>query len=1204
MIELQLNGNTLPATLSAGVEYRVDVVLNGAIVVPSSWSVSTGGSQVAHGFGSFIVFTPATPTAHTISAKAAGEFGLVQEVAQTVNVAAFAGQAEAGVKWEKLVFAAGENLKAKIVAKDSRGTVPSRIIWVLYRNGHGVFAGEGATFRYTGSSVGLYRLRGIAYCFDGSQLAFDSTVFVGNSVNVRHSLPVPQYDGTAVYLGAVFTQNIVSGAGVATELPYQLASSTEDIFLLPGTTHWTFDLDPTTTPVDDEVVVRTQKGNWCLNGVAGGLMGENIGYDYGYMPTYIPAPVDCRIRLTADFFKVHGVTYASFNTRLRIKCWRVLPSGIFRYERCACGSASHPGGQGRRTRRFAVMFTNLDLQTDVSSGLNRLGTGSAVVPYTTVNATSVPLMTLSTSGTPNPVPGFSGLFFTDSNLYAHYEADGQQDIAVKAISAIENVRPCCITTLSFNNSKPVIHNLVKRVYGKAVLFLTDGAIFAGSVATIQLNPISGAVSRQITITEDHFVDDDATIVKVGEVDIDITADSFAVTGLAVEVSVDDSAAVVSPVPSPVPTPVVGPEHIYSPTYSRTVVFDGACYVNPVYTPTLDDNAVTVTAIGGCHDPVCGLAADYCYTSNDAPTEKVIVPQPFGFPAPFIAFGSNPARCFNSPASMAVAYGSYTAMSSFNGTDAVDIWTYSGSDLCGYSYLYSSCRPANGYGASIIVVYPVSGSPHATVEYSGRCYSFSGSSVNYGTRPVVGVSSVSPVADCHDPVCNQFNATGSVVVYTDRQTGLDVPVRFDHLDFGTAYYGAIPQSIDNWSSGLTEGRITVGFKLNIDALVYTSTGTGSMMFEVSLPGSRKQFVRDRSGLYSIYTLGIGSSRQIIELLPGDKIYLRITDAYGRLPFNFRYRRVAVRWHPLPFLPRLYDTTVVAYSGSSSIKALGFCAYTAQGNYSFYGTLPFNGSMTGPVNPDSLVTVTGQDGQEYNVLGVRAVGDINFFPLGLPWYSGQSLNGPFTFKFYAARDVFGAHGEMDVWFDTNGTFPTYLRAGSYDALALTGTYYRKDSEFTDTTRNSYSVVSQLEAEAATWPFVYLGSILVSRCNALAVYSAGKYYQVPSYISNVSPYQQQPYYDAGLAYTITDAGPVAAVVAQTSPHSLDWVFTGYPDPVNWVVEESDTGVGNWYYYDLVAGNLRHWKHGVGGYDYRVIGVDSNNLPVTEYSNVVVYT
>jgi hypothetical protein len=1061
VIELRLNGALLPATLAVSGVYRISVSVNGAEVIPSSWSVTTGSGTVAYGFGSVIEFVPATPVPHTVHARAVGEFGLFQDAAQTVNVAAHSGYAEAGVDWEKLVFAEGENLVAKIIARDSRRVAPSRILWTLFRNGNGVFAGEGTAVNYTGSMAGIYRLKGTAYCYDGSQLAFDSTCFVEGSINVRHNLPVPDYMGTAIYLGAVFTQNIAAAGGTATSLPYQLASSTEDIFLLPGTTHWTFDLDPAAGSVDDEVTVRTSKGNWCLNGLGGGLSGESVGYDYGYMPTYIPSPTDRRIRLTADFFKVHGVSYTGFNSRVRIKCYRVLPGSVYRYERCACGNSAHPGGVGRRTRRWAAMFTRMDVQTDVSSGLNRLGTGDAVLSYTTVNTTTVPLMALSATGTPNPVPGYSGLYYTDSNLYAFYEADSRFDLAAKALSAIENTRPCCISLLTFKNSKPLISNRVKRVHGKLVVFLTEGAVVAGSVVNIKIWKALGASSNDyaLPVLSTQYANEDSVLLNVGTVDIDISDYQFDETGVVVDFTVDESAAVNEPLPDPAPLPAVGPEFIYSTTYSRTVIFDGACYVNPVYVPVLDDNAVVVEAIGGCYDPLCGPAAEYCYTSVEAPAENVILPQPFGFPAPFIAYGSNPSRCFSNPVGLAIVDGTYTALTDFTGTAAVDLWAYTGSGLCGYSYLYDACQkayaPCDSYACSMIVVYPVSSSPHATVEYGGRCYSFNGSMVDYGTRLAVGAASVNPVVDCYDAACNQYSASGSVVVYNDQQTFLEVPVRFDNIDIGLAHYGAVPQKVDDWQDGLSDGFINTVFRLSSDALVYTSSGTGQMMFNFNLPGVRKQVVVDRSGVQTVYNPGMGGSRQIVSLIPGDKVYLRLVDPYGRLPLQYRNRRVNVRWHPLPFLPRLYETATVNYAGSTTVKALGFCAYTAQGVYSFYGTLPFNGSMTGPVNPDSLVTVTAQDGQEYNLLTVRATGDVNLFPLtSLPWYSGQTLSGPFTFKFYAAREAFGAHGEMDVWFGTDGTFPSSLRAGQ-NVLALSGTYYRKDSAPTDTSRNSYAV-----------------------------------------------------------------------------------------------------------------------------------------------------
>ena len=1123
-----------------------------------------GTSTLASGHGTLIEFIPVALSPTTIFARAVGEFGLFQDVAQTCNVAASGSAAEAGVNWSKLVFAVGENLVARIVGRDSRNAVPSRIVWALYRNGQLIFNGEGPTVNYTGTMTGQYRIKGIAYCIDGAQLGFDSTAFVTGSVNVRHTLPVPDEGGTAVYIGAVYTQNIIGGAGTATTLPYQIGSSTESIFLLPGTTHWMFDLDPDGSAVDDEVVVRTQKGNWCLNGLAGGLAGEDVGYDYGYMPTLIPAPVNNQIIFTADFFKVHGLQFNSFNSRVRIKCYRRLAGGIYRYERCAY--SNHPGGEGRRTRRWAALFTQMDIQT-----------GEAVVGYATPNTTSVPLMSLSTSGTPNPVPGYSGLFYTDSNLYACYEADGQPDLWAKAISAIETVRPCCVSFLTFNHSKPVINHRVKRVYGKIVVFLLEGAVFEGSYVNIKLhtwkdnqpfmlvsnggassgrydfggfflgkpyygvtpwisggiwwdsgswniqtavfnyyfsiedvatpdlvvnwqlanplgqplNPNVAAYDWAVPVTSTYYANEGNTLLKVGELVADITDYQFDETGLMLDFVVDETGAVTGAVPNPVPTLTTSPDYIYSPVYNHSVSYDGACYTKPTYVSFLDDNAVLVTPIGGCQDPLCGPAAIYCYTALDAPAENIAVPQPFGFPAPYISNGTNPARCYGSPVGMSNTAGTNVSLAEFTGSQGIELWSFTGTSLCGYSYLYADCQtnyaPCAANTCSLIIVYPVSGSPHANVEYGGRCYYFTGSTQTYGTRTVVAASSVNPVAGCADPACNQYNANGSVVVYNDMQTSLEVPVLFEHLNYGTAHYGAAAQKLDNWSGGLVDGSLMVVFKHDPNVLIYTSIGTGSMMFEFGLSGVRKQIVVDHAGVQQVYSPGIGGSRQSVALQPGDRVYLRITDPYGRLPLQCRGKRTLVRWHALLFLPRLFDTVVVPYTGSTAINALGFCAYTNQGVYTFYGTLPFTGSMTGPVNPDSLVTVLAGT-QEYSLVSARAVGDVTLHSLGVAPYAGQVLNGPFTFKFYAAREAFGAHGEMDVWFNTNGTFPGYLRAGQYDALEFSGTSYRKDAAPTDTDRNSYAVVDATTAGSVSWPCVYVdqltGQVITANVNVQTV------------------------------------------------------------------------------------------------------------------------
>lgn len=1052
------------------------MVTGDTVTLPSTWSVTCASGLVASGQGSFVTFTPVQPLPHTITAKIVGEFGFYQEVVATVNVALQAGMAEAGVLWKQQVFSPGEAVEADIRARDSAGEPVSRLIWELQRNGQTAVRGEGKHVRFTCAQDGVYRLRGTAYCQDGTQLAFDSTAFTESSSAVAQKLPLPEHAGTLVYLGAVYTQNITSEAGSAPALPYRFATATEDLILLPGTTHWSFDFDPATPGTVEDVVVRTKAGNWCLQGLAGGLAGQVIGYDYGYMPEYIPAPFDLRLRLTADFFAVSTAAFSSFNRRLRIKCYRQHTGGLYRYERCAYGN--HPGGAGRRTRRWAALFTELDLQTDVLSGLNRLGPVTETT-YSTAEVTTVPLMQLGTSGSPHPVPGHTGLFFTDSNLYAFYEADGRVEIAANAVAGIEQVRPCCISLLAFANSKPVAVNRVKRLHGKLRIYLLEGAVLAGSVVNVRIYRAGGAryTDYSVPITATAYANADEVLLNVGEQALDLADYQFNESGIVVDFSVDESGVTDSALPTPMPPKAPGPTTIYSPVYSHSVSFDGACYTNPTHVPVFDDAAVVVVPVGGCHDPVCGPAAQYCYTAVEAPYENVLLPQPFGFPAPYVAFGSNPARCYGTPAFYAEVSGTNVSIAPFTGSVAVDLWAYTGTSFCGYSYLYQQCllqyAPCPAYNCSVIVVYPTSSSPHTTVEYGGRCYNFTGTAQSYGTLAVLPVAEVTPVFDCMDSACTQYNASGSVVVYSDLQTGLPVPVRFDHLSSGTAYYGAASEQIDNWEQGLQAGEGWARFSNKPTALVYTATGTGSMMFQFSLPGRDKQLVVTRGSTEVVYRPGIGGSRQTVSLLPGDQVSLRLTDPYGRLPLQCHNRQVRVWWHPLPQLPRLYDTVVLAYGSTSTIRALGFCAYAPDAPYEFYGTLPYSGAMSGAVNPDNLVTVTGLDGQEHGLLSLRAQGDSNLFPLGVPDYAGQALQGPFTFRFYAGRSAYGAHGEMDVWLDSSGTFPAYLQAGAYGVVQFSGTSYRKDAAFTDTARGAYRVTTGGAAGGYRRPNVYVAT-----------------------------------------------------------------------------------------------------------------------------------
>ena len=1112
MVELRLNNEPLPSILLSGITYRLVVAENGLDTVPATWTVSTNGHTVASGINSAVVFTPVSNTPHTITVQIRGEFGFFQTTAQTVNIVANTGRTEIGVRWSRQLYAVGEEVTAKITARAADGQAATGIAWELYRNSLPIQSGTGETIDFIAGRQGMYRLRGTAQTATGT-LLFDSTVFVGITSVTRANLPIPDEGGTMVYLGSVYSQNVKGDGGTATSLPYQLGSATEEIYLLPGTTHWTFDLDPAANTLDDEVIVRTKKGNWCLNGFAGGLTGQYqaVGYDYGYMPTMIPAPLGKILNITVDIFKVHGTTFQGFNCRVRVKCYRRLPQGVYSYQRCT-GSTNQPGGVGRRTRKWAALFTQMTIQTDALSTLNRLGSGTAAIAYSTDDVTSIPLMWLGTDGYPNPVQGQTGLFYTDSNLYATYAASGQPDIQAHAVAAIESVRPCCLSLLMFDNSKPVISNRISNVGGMLALYVTDGVVFKGTQVTVKIYTAGGIYLSQYTTTvaQTCYANEEGTLAKVGEIPVNLSDYQFDETGIVIDFLIDATHAVADPLNFS-PVPVVSPSTIYSSTFAHTVSFDGACYTNPTYVPVFDGNAVTVTPIGGCQDTVCGPAGYYCYLSVDAPAVYTHLTQPMGAPAPYVAYANDPARCYKYVGVMASTTGSIVNPLPFYGSITSDVYAYTGTSLCGNSYLYTDCQsayaPCGANTCSIIVIYPVSSSPHSSIAHAGRCYSFAGSTMSYGTHSVLAAANVTPTSGCTDPLCRTVVANGSVVVYHDIQTGLEVPVRFDHLSYGVPYFGVKETVVDNWVGGVVSGNRVVSFSSpNPEALFYVATGTGDLMLDIGSSNIPKQVVLVRAGQRSTYP--VSGSQRAVSVKPGDQLYLRIANAYNRLPPAYAKLKVPVSWFPIPNLPRLYDEIGVRYAGASTIKAIGFTAYTSQGDYKFYGALPFTGSNTGPVNPDSIVTVSGTDGQEYMLISNHAVGDTESTDLtGVPAYQGQTLYGPFIFKFYAGRTAFGAHGEMDVWLSSNGTFPGYLNAGLYDSVKLSGTYYRKNGSAFDTHRNSYTVTTA--SGTYTWPRVYLSA------HGKTLSAEADYQIISDGVTGYSnPFWPAVQYDAGLA------------------------------------------------------------------------------------------
>jgi hypothetical protein len=379
------------------------------------------------------------------------------------------------INWSSLSYVAGEAIKAAIRLSDTSGIPPTDLAWALFRNGVQIATGTSFDLSFQTSSAGLYRLKATA-----GGVTAESAVNVGGGFEIQASPIPPEVEPSAVYLGALYCDELIGSGCACRTLPYELACLTQAMFLLPGTTHVSFDLDPGQNQIDDEVVVRTATGNYLINAT---LVDEQVGYDYlGGRPLLV-APADGILRTTVEAFNVNGPVASDFNFRVRVKCWRLGPA-LYQYIRCPF--TAFPGGSGKRDRQFAALFTEMEVQTDVDSGLNRLGSEN-VHTYKTPEVTTMPLTALATDGRPNPVQAATGLFFTDSNWYSIYEPDNDDlpELNAKAISAQDGgLRPFYVT-LEEPGAPPIIQR-IKRLKGRMAIYMSQGAITKGSVLNVRV----------------------------------------------------------------------------------------------------------------------------------------------------------------------------------------------------------------------------------------------------------------------------------------------------------------------------------------------------------------------------------------------------------------------------------------------------------------------------------------------------------------------------------------------------------------------------------------------------------------------------------------------------------------------------------------------------------------------------------------------
>lgn len=1027
--------------------------IDGRPVLPDVWNVYVGATLVFSGIGSEVAFTPTLSQPHTLHVVAQDPEGFQVEGVFVYSVSGRpAGVASIFIHWDKEVYQECDTLTGTISWIDPQGT-PVRInSWTLCWNNLVMTSGTGSAVYYEGLYHGLWRLQVTGVDAFGVPLSGDGTVFVQPYYERRDATVPSALNGSLVYLGAVFSGVLHGCGGASTSLPYQQASFAQDAKLLPGTTHVFFDIDPSFSTVDDEVVIRSHTGNYALMGLL--APGAPIGYDV--LPNnYLPAGADKQMRYTVDVFNTSGAFYSAMHFRVRVKCYKLVPA-LYRYAQCPYSTL--PGGEGQRQRRWAVMFSQIQLQD-----------GQV---YTAQAPGTIPLATLTATGLPNPYDSLTRVVYTESNRYAVYERNEAPDLDAKAVCAIEGLRPFCMA-LQVPGNLPAFTTLGK-VSGLMYLYLNGAAITRGATVRVRIQCGSGETAYSVPITSDVYNPSSDAFVCVGAVAVNLQDYQFDFNGLSAWIEMDEATAVQT-VPTALPTPAVGPEYVYSGTYSGTVAravsFDGACYGSPVKVTAVDvESASMVRQVSGCTDPVCGPTAVYCYVSACAPAQCVTVTQPLHNPASYVAYGSNPSRCYGSPEFIA------------EGSTSGDFVAVSG-NLCGDAYSYTRCDLKD----TAIVVYPCLTVPHNYVRYLSDCYALSGAITNYGTViTVIPVGSVTAVAGCSDVICTGSNANGDAYVYFDTQTDDKIPVYFAGLSSGVPTFGVAPLKVDVGST-LTDGVAALKFAFGPRLDILIAASTGILVVDVGLPSLSKRIIVQRNNAELAYDLPAYTTSTAIPVQPNDRLLLDIS-AYGSFTKRLRGISTVVRWTPLIDIPRVYDTAYGSVSGTYAINAVGFAGVTDRAGYQFFGTIPSD-TTSSVVNPDSLVTVQGVTvpTTEFALVRNRTIGEP---PPGMPsniqWYAGQTFTGQVQFNFYALRGKQGSHGEMDVWFSTGGDFPAYLLAQPYRALVRDSRSYRCSSSTLLATRNAFAAATGLGG--AQLPNVYAapatGQVVSSKASSFAI------------------------------------------------------------------------------------------------------------------------
>ena len=1041
MISLLANGYPAPATFAVGTQYVLTFKVDGTQPIKALWTIKRRAGEPVQSIDTAI-FIPDAAEPYYLHVQAISNSGLEETIfiLQTTHN----GQPglKIAVRWSNPMPAAKKPFQGTILCSDQ----PRSLAWSLLFNNVPIRAGSGNILPVEVAQTGIYRAIITAVDKLGNTTIADSSIAVQAPFGLQSAITPIQPPGTLRYLGEVYSPIIEGDEVQAAYLPYELSSLTHTVKFLPGTTHYQIDLDPENNMVDDEVVVRTSHGNWTIKGPPTGLTSELLPYDYQHGQPFQPAPLDLSGRFTADVWKVHGMTSSPFRFRIRLKCYRV-GDAIYRY--IPCDWSAYYGGEGARQRRIVALITSVDALLDAEWPDHRLG--SPNVETFTVPNQNVILGQLAPSGKPDRPLFHEDHFFTDQNTISRYEhANGiLDDLTVSCAYGLISERPCYI---DFSQPAKVrIIQKLKRLYGKLVLYVSGGGFTAGSVMNVRIYTGKGPVNLAVPIIADVYNPDFTRYARFGSLDIDIQDFEFDRVGVLMDFTLDETGANAesagyAPLPQPADT------SYYSSISSPAIKVDTACYRDPLLVPVFDGTfAGSAVPLNDCNRLDCGPVGLYCYTPMSGGT-TINLPQPLGFPAPFIAYTDNQAECYYQP----IFLNEIT-------TDSPQpaVFSYSGTTGCGIGYRYDAC----GQAKSLAVIYPQSTVPHSTVAFGGTCWGFTGSIADLRPYQVVNVTDVAAVTSCTDVICTGSNPTGSSVLYEDQQSNAPVTVQFPHLERGIPAFGVASERF-SVGYGLTPpGKLDYMVWDSSTVPLFTAKEDVTINIDITPHNIWRDLVVVRSGQRLHYKIVPGLPNVDLPLLAGDRVSLEFDNYFSQ----YRGKNGEVTWQRVICKPVLYDSAVLSFSDSQAITALGFTGLTNRQDYTFYGTLPANVETDLP-NPDSLLTVQETGGKEMLLVQTEAISETHL-PANWPLYNGKKLASPVTFRFYANRTIAGQHGEMDVWLEQDQSFPAYLKVSPFKVLTYGAYSYRKTSQFGDVARRGLRVVPG--PDTIQFPNVYVAS-----------------------------------------------------------------------------------------------------------------------------------